>query len=278
MTTKLASGAKHRTELFQRACLSICLLGCAPAAAVPLPPPRPPDLIAPAPDQPASPDSSIQPTDGDNATLRASALAGGRIIGESLAPIVDKGGCGIAAPLRLDAIVLADGAKVAISPPAIMRASLALALADWVREDLAPSVAASGDRLAKITGTGAYTCRDRNGIAGAKLSEHAKGNALDLQAFVTQRGTRYAVAAAKIAAPAGTKSFLALMKTTACRRFMTVLGPGSDLYHTQHLHIDLEARRHGTHLCQWSLPDEPVPVGAPKKRARNSDCGSARAV
>jgi hypothetical protein len=209
----------------------------------------------PAPDETLSRNLVGEPSLGDNDAIRVQLLASGRIVGESLAPIVDPGGCSIESPLRLQAIVLADGAKVTISPAVIMRGSLASAVADWVRGDLAPAVAASGDKLVRIEGAGAYECRGRNGVAGAKLSEHAKGNALDLQALVTERGKILAVALSNNAEPTSTQAFLALMKATACAHFTTVLGPGSDSFHEQHLHIDLAERRSGVHLCQWTLPN-----------------------
>jgi hypothetical protein len=223
--------------------------------AIPLPPIRPSDLTIPAP-EPVPDTTALQPTVEDNDAFRAKILTDHRVIGEGLAPIAEAGGCGIAAPLRIDAIMLADGTKVALSPQVTLRASLASAIADWVRDDLAPAIAAKGDRLARIEGTGGYECRGRNRIAGAKLSEHAIGNALDLQAFVTEHGRRLAVAMPKSDAASDTQAFFTVMKQTACLRFATVLGPGADSNHAEHVHVDLEARRHGAHICQWNLKDE----------------------
>lgn len=232
-------------------------------ADVPLPPLRPHDLPATQADEPAL--RAPAETSGDNDARRAQVLASGEIIAESLPALAGPGACGIAAPLRLDAIVLGDGAKVTIVPPVTMRELLALAVADWVRDDLAPALAKNGDRLARIEGTGAYECRSRNSVAGAKLSEHAIGNALDMHVFVTAKGQRFAVATSSEEAD-GAPAFLALMKKTACTRFMTVLGPGSDGYHSQHLHVDLEARRSGVYLCEWDLP--PATQDAPTKQAK----------
>jgi hypothetical protein len=209
---------------------------------------RPTDLAPPAQESAAP-----QTTADDNADLRAQVLNSRHVIGEALPPINEAGGCGMAAPLRMEAILLADGRKVALSPPAVMRAALAVALADWVREDLAPAAKGNGERLAGIDGVGSYECRSRNRLAGAQLSEHAKGNALDLQGFLTESGKHLTIGTPKSAGD--DDSFFALMKKTACARFATVLGPGSDPFHAQHLHIDLAARTHGTRLCQWSLPD-----------------------
>lgn len=235
------------TRGLSRALIGVGAMACTLAARVPLPPPRPPDLTPP----PAI--AVVAPTAADNDALRAQVLASRRVIGEPLAPIAGEGGCGIAAPLQIEAIVLADGMKVRLSPPAILRAALALTLADWVRDDLAPAIG-KGDRLAAIEGTGGYQCRTRNRIAGAKLSEHALGNALDLEGFRTEKGKLFAVVAARSTASAEeTQSFLIVAKKTACRRFSTVLGPGADAFHALHLHVDLEARHNGVHLCQWTV-------------------------
>ncbi|HLH12609.1 MAG TPA: extensin family protein [Methylovirgula sp.] len=220
---------------------------CLSLGDVPLPPKRPPEFTPkPPPAQPAPSVPPLQPTPADNEALRAQVLASGRITAEALPIIDERNGCGIAAPLQVDAIILKDGGKVKLSPPAIIRASLASAVADWVRDDLAPAL--DQDKLTGIEGTGGYQCRSRNRIEGAKLSEHATGDALDLQAFRTEKNKRYAVDSTE----ADSVAFLALMKKAACARFSTVLGPGADSFHAHHLHLDLEARHHGTRLCQWT--------------------------
>jgi hypothetical protein len=95
-----------------------------------------------------------------------------------------------------------------------------------------------GSGLAAVeTGPG-YVCRNRNNDAAGKLSEHAKGNALDIFAFALSDGRRVAVRPADRSAPA-VAAFLAAVRTTACGYFLTVLGPGSDGTHAEHLHLDL---------------------------------------
>ena len=71
-----------------------------------------------------------------------------------------------------------------------------------------------------------------------KLSEHAKGNALDIFAFALSDGRRVAVRPADLPVPA-VAAFLAAVRATACGYFLTVLGPGSDAAHAEHLHLDL---------------------------------------
>jgi hypothetical protein len=43
------------------------------------------------------------------------------------------------------------------------------------------------------------------------------------------------------------------LRASACARFSTVLGPGSDGYHQTHVHVDLESRRSGYRICQWDI-------------------------
>ena len=49
---------------------------------------------------------------------------------------------------------------------------------------------------------------------------------------------------------------------SVCARFTTVLGPGSDWYHEDHIHLDLAERRSGYRICQWNIY-EPMPPVAP---------------
>jgi hypothetical protein len=52
------------------------------------------------------------------------------------------------------------------------------------------------------------------------------------------------------------------LKKSACARFSTILGPGSDGYHEDHVHIDLMERRPGRfRMCQWDVRD-PEPQAA----------------
>jgi hypothetical protein len=49
------------------------------------------------------------------------------------------------------------------------------------------------------------------------------------------------------------------LKTRTCARFNTVLGPGSDGYHEDHVHVDLAQRHSGYRMCQWDVR-EPAPA------------------
>ena len=220
---------------------------------VPTPPPRPPGLQSPElrpseprPPQPRPPPTAAPAPAPDESCARV--MASGRFVAETVAPLSEPGGCGIAAPLKLEAVILADGRHVRLEPEPVLRCDFAAAFADWVREDVAPAVEAVGGGLAKILGAGGYECRSRNRVEGAITSEHGKGNALDLSGFGLADGR-----ALLIERPADELEWLTPIHDSACARFSTVLGPGADGFHEAHLHIDLEARRNNGHLCEWDL-------------------------
>ena len=185
-------------------------------------------------------------SDKDLAVCKA-LLESGTVVARAMPPIDGPGECGIDAPVALESIVLADKRQIRFKPGTALRCDLAAALARWVSEDVVPMLAAQNLVLEGITDADAYSCRSRNHVAGAKISEHGKGNAIDLDAFLIAPNKRISLTGPD-AAP-----FVAQVKTSACARFTTILGPGSDGYHNNHIHLDLEDRRtHGT-LCQWNL-------------------------
>jgi hypothetical protein len=156
----------------------------------------------------------------------------------SFTPPVAEGECAIPLPVRLRS--LAIGADdILFSGEPMLDCRLAERLADWIGNVVAPLARHHlGSELAAIeTGPG-YVCRNRNNAAAGKLSEHAKGNALDIFAFALSDGRRVAVRPVDQPAPA-VAAFLAAVRVTACGYFLTVLGPGSDAAHAEHLHLDL---------------------------------------
>jgi hypothetical protein len=173
-------------------------------------------------------------------------------IGELAGTANGPAGCGARDAVLLQRIILPDHTEVAVEPPAKMRCEMAEATADFVRDDLAPAAAALGSPLRAIENHDSYNCRGRNRIIGAKLSEHGHANALDIRSIRLKDGrvVRPSDAGASLA-------FRTAMKTAVCNRFTTVLGPGSDGYHEDHIHMDRAERRGGYHMCQWELRDEP---------------------
>jgi hypothetical protein len=160
----------------------------------------------------------------------------------AFAPPVREGKCAVPLPVTLRS--LAVGADVVALPgEPTLDCRLAERLADWLGNVVEPLARHHlGAGLAAVeTGPG-YVCRNRNNAAAGKLSEHATGNALDIAAFVLRDGRRVPVRPPERLS-AAEAAFLAALRTTACGYFLTVLGPGSDAAHAEHLHVDLG--RHG---------------------------------
>ena len=110
-----------------------------------------------------------------------------------------------------------------------------------------------GGALRGVEDYGSYECRSRNHVAGAKLSEHAKGNAIDVRDFILAHGPRM-----KLTDTTVPKAMRDELRNTACHRFTTVLGPGADTYHNGHIHLDNIMRNNGYRICEWDVR-EPAP-------------------
>ena len=196
------------------------------------------------PPLPARPADPLAPPEPDAAC--GPLLSSGKVVARMAPPIAGQDGCGIAAPVVLEAVVSTGGRRIALSPPAVMRCDFAERFADWLRDDVAAASPAGGD-LVGIADAAAYTCRHRNWQAGGRISEHARGNAIDVLAFHFARRVVGLKGSDDAAA-------LASLRASACSRFSTVLGPGSDAYHATDLHLDLQRRPNGYKLCQWTVP------------------------
>lgn len=167
--------------------------------------------------------------------------------------VAGPGECGAADAVALDGVLLPDHTKVALSPPATLRCSMAEAVATWLREDVAPAVLKLGSTLRGVDNYDSYECRGRNRVRGATLSEHGRANALDIRGFKLANGETVGLTDVNVS-----KDWREVVRATACARFSTVLGPGSDGYHEQHIHVDLAERRVWQFkMCEWDVR-EPV--------------------
>lgn len=212
---------------------------------------------------PDAPPSACQMRLSDHAVFKPL----GNLAGEAGGPA----GCGAKDVVLLQQVILHDHTQVAVEPPATLRCEMAEAVAEFLRHDLAPAAVLMGSSLRAIENHDSYECRGRNRVAAAKLSEHGLANALDVRAIRLQDG--------RVVMPTDTAvphAFRAAMRTAACGAFTTVLGPGSDGYHEDHIHLDLIERRSGYRICQWELRDEPrvalqalsiAPAAAPSRGA-----------
>ena len=202
---------------------------------------------------------------------------------ERAPPVTVKAGCPLPVPVRLSGIRLADGSMTKLSPAAILTCDMVSTVTDWVREDIGPAVAALGTRLEVVKVAASYDCRSRNRVRGAKMSLHGSGKAMDVGGFTFADGQKVEVKDGSIPIPLQTA-----FRDTACRSFTTVLGPGSDGYHEDHIHMDIEARRLGVRLCKWTIKSpapamiartEPVtaPVPMPAETPAEADTEAAAA-
>lgn len=212
---------------------------------VPLPRPRPATSVPPP--------QSAETVKAEPASDCRRRLTEDLALAPSIPAIEGPGECGAGDLVRLEAVVLAGKSRVAVTPPAILRCTLAEAIVQWVRNDIVPAARALNGTLKSIDNYSSYDCRGRNRIAGAQLSEHGKANALDVRSIRLGSG-----ALIEFTDPHVPKDLRENLRARTCARFSTVLGPGSDGYHENHIHVDLAQRASGYRICHWDVrqPDQ----------------------
>ncbi|AWB50453.1 extensin family protein [Gemmobacter aquarius] len=153
------------------------------------------------------------------------------IRGDELAPVTSKvKGCGIDEPVRITSI---DGIR--LRGTATINCETASALKTWIEKGMRPAMS---KEVVELQIAGSYVCRPRNNVRGNKISEHGRGKAVDIAAFVFSDGSEWSVS----------RDYNRQMRKAhkaACGIFGTTLGPGSDGYHEDHLHFDTASYRSG---------------------------------
>ncbi|WP_233270453.1 extensin-like domain-containing protein [Chachezhania sediminis] len=148
-------------------------------------------------------------------------------------------GCGIA-----EAVLVESVAGVTLSPAALVNCGTAQSLRNWVEAGVKPAFGAR-PQLTSLTVAAHYSCRTRNNQRGAKLSEHSKGNAIDISAFNFADGSSVSVLKDWGRGRSGRKLLSAWQ--AACGPFGTVLGPRADRFHKDHFHMDTARYRSGAY-------------------------------
>ena len=123
-----------------------------------------------------------------------------------------------------------------------------------------------GQQVVEIKQISAYSCRGMNGQRGARISEHAFGNALDIAAFTLADGRRVTVKNGWHGSPEE-QGFLRDVHAAACQQFSTVLAPGSNRFHYDHIHVDLARRRSGRQDSPGPAKSRQDPPGPPQRQA-----------
>lgn len=151
--------------------------------------------------------------------------------------------CGIDYPVKVSAI-----GSVQMKPAATVTCAMAASFAAWTKRDLVPAA-----RLRYFSGVktihqgSSYSCRK---IAGSRtLSEHGKGNALDIMRIELNNGRDIDVEKPGLFA-FRTRGFLNTIRADGCSYFNTVLGPGYNYDHRNHFHFDIKQRRNGYRACR----------------------------
>jgi len=145
------------------------------------------------------------------------------------------GSCGMQQPFRVTRLgngTVALKQRMTLACPALSEAEA------WLADTIQPAAELYfGQPVAEIN-AGAYACRGRNNQPGAKLSEHSFGNAVDIMSFKLADGYVITVKGGWRGTEAE-QGFLREVFLGACQRFTTVLAPGSNVFHYDHIHVDL---------------------------------------
>ena len=155
------------------------------------------------------------------------------------------------APMRLESprASVAAPTVATVAPAATLACPIVSALDRWVTDAVQPAAQRwFGSPVVEIKQISAYSCRGMNGQPGAHISEHAFGNALDIAAFTLASGRTVTVRDGWRGMPEE-QGFLRDVEAAACEQFTTVLAPGSNSFHYDHIHVDLMRRASGTRIC-----------------------------
>jgi len=195
------------------------------------------------------------------ACMRSKAINPGDYIKKS-PPIGNSWSCGADFPLKVSAFANETTASIPgqngglmtdITPAATLVCPMVTAMDRWIAEAVQPAAMARfGQPVTLIKTMGSYNCRPRNNQSGAKLSEHGFANAVDIAGFVLADGQTITVVKDWKHGTPQAQAFLRQVQIGACSVFTTVLAPGSNAFHYNHIHLDLA--RHGAkgnrHYCR----------------------------
>jgi hypothetical protein len=139
---------------------------------------------------------------------------------------------------------------VVVKPAATLACPIVSVLDRWLADSVQPAAMRwFGARVVEIKQISAYSCRGMNGDSRAHISEHAFGNALDIAGFTLADGRHISVKDGWKGLPEE-QGFLRDVQAAACQQFNTVLAPGSNVYHYDHIHVDLMRRASRRIICE----------------------------
>ena len=150
-----------------------------------------------------------------------------------------------------------------LTPAATLACPLVSALDRWVSAGVQPAALHwFRSPVVTIKQISAYSCREMVGSGTSHMSEHAYGNALDIAGFTLADGRTITVKDGWHGSPEE-QGFLHDVQLYACETFTTVLAPGYNVYHYNHIHVDLMKRTSGRRPCRPdAIPGEQVAAKA----------------
>lgn len=172
--------------------------------------------------------------------------------------IEGPGICGLDHPFRVYALA---GGTVRLNAASLLDCPMVPTLDGWIRDVVQPAAAARfGEPVVQINTMGTYSCRGIDGERRGKLSEHAFANAIDVGGFVLRSGRELDVKRGWSGADEQEAAFLHDVHGGACGPFTTVLGPGADILHDNHIHLDLARHGSASHGARRFCRPEPRPA------------------
>lgn len=190
--------------------------------------------------------------DPDTACLKD--LRDHHVVFEPQAPS-PAGSCSVPNPVK----VTADS-QLGWNKPGVVSCAMARSIDRFETQVVAPAaLKVFGQRVVRLHHMGTYNCRSRRTEAttastgkgegesrGGRLSEHAKGQAIDIGGFELADGT--VISVKKDWRGAGKRSdFLQEVARASCEYFNVALTPNHNRLHADHLHLDIGPHR----LCGY---------------------------
>jgi hypothetical protein len=171
--------------------------------------------------------------------------------------------CGMLQPFKVTA--LQEG-EVTLNSTNTLDCPMIAELNAWLADVVQPlSQARFGQKVVELNSMGGYSCRSMNNQYGAPISEHAFGNAIDIGGFKLADGREISIVRDWTHGDDQTQAFLRDVQAGACTHFTTVLAPGYNAFHYNHIHVDLAmhgntstgARRICKPAPQTTIPEPP---------------------
>ena len=216
--------------------------------------PASPTSVEPLPEQTVSAKQDAPSAPSTSCLAALVAIHGGGVRAAETKPGQDVA-CFVVEPIVVEALMVrtaTERLRIALQPPATLSCAMATSVAQWLEISVQPL--AKGYFTRDITALrvgGGHECRRRNRSASGPLSEHSTGQALDIFAFVIGDGKSDGTIVVEKPDGEIQERFLGAIRQSSCGAFMTSLGPGSDVAHANHLHVDIQPRRaSSSRFCQ----------------------------